>query len=83
MDGDDGIISEDFAGLPEQHQPTGITPGAQWISQALENHNAVIAEERERIQKDVLAVVGGIAVSHRWFPLQAVIDAIHDRKPKP
>ena len=38
---------------------------------------AVLQEERERAIHAVLDVIGGIAATHRWFPTQAVLEAIH------
>lgn len=39
---------------------------------------AVRQDERERIEHDVMKVVGGIAASHSWFPIKNVLGAIRE-----
>lgn len=58
-------------GLPVSGEPHTDILAA--IEAALD---ACVNEERVRIEKEIMYHIGGIAVSHRWFPIDHVLKAI-------
>jgi hypothetical protein len=66
-----------YVGILEKELPRLVFENQRLVKNRRLDCPESIVNERRRIENDVLKVIGGIAVSHAWFPIQDVLKAIH------